>query len=233
MMFARKFSSAVRLATMLALSTSSLLLVAGCNIVHAGSYILEGPGKIVAEYELRQVKTVVFVDDQKNVLPRTTLRVIIGDDVSAILLTEKLVPSTISPRDAISMSRSREQDGTKLSLEKLGKELGAEQVIWVRPYAFDLDGYDDQQGARPTAMVHVKVIDVTNRVRVYPPGDSFPEGRDLTISLLRDVNRDELATTIGRRKIEEALAAEIADDVAKLFYEHERLDLGEKVNDHN
>ncbi len=232
-MRATKLSIALRLAALVACTSACMVLLAGCNIVHAGSYILEGPGKIVAEYELQQVKTVVFVDDQKNVLPRTTLRVIIGDDISAKLLTEKLVPSTISPRDAISMSRSREQDGTKLSLEKLGRELGAEQVIWIRPYTFDLDGYDDQQGARPTAKVHVKVIDVTHRVRVYPPGDSFPEGRDLTITLLRDVNRDELATTIGRRKIEEALAAEIADDVAKLFYEHERLDLGEKVNAHN
>ncbi|MSR40530.1 MAG: hypothetical protein EXS10_01305 [Phycisphaerales bacterium] len=213
----------------LTLTATTLLSLSGCNIVHAGSYILEGPGKIQAEYELRPVKTVVFVDDLKNVLPRTTLRVIIGDDISAKLLNEELVPSTISPRDAITMSRNREQEGTKLSLEKLGKELGADQLIWVRPYAFDLDGYEDQAGARPTAKVHIKVIDVTNRVRVYPPGDSFPEGRDITVALLRDVNRDELSTSIGRRKIEEALAVEIADDVAKLFYEHERLDLGEKL----
>ncbi|RLS64036.1 MAG: hypothetical protein DWH96_04580 [Planctomycetota bacterium] len=212
------------------LASCALLVASGCNLVSAGSYILEGPGKIDAEYELRQVKTVVFVDDQKNVLPRTALRVIIGDDISARLLTEELVPSTISPRDAISISRSREQAGTKLSLEKLGKELGADQVIWVRPYIFDLDGYEDQQGARPTAKVHVKVIDITSRQRVYPPGDSFPEGRDLTISLLRDVNREELTTTTGRRKLEEALSTEIADDVAKLFYQHERLNLGEKVN---
>ena len=212
------------------LASCALLVASGCNLVSAGSYIIEGPGKIDAEYELRQVKTVVFVDDQKNVLPRTALRVIIGDDISARLLTEELVPSTISPRDAISISRSREQAGTKLSLEKLGKELGADQVIWVRPYIFDLDGYEDQQGARPTAKVHVKVIDITSRQRVYPPGDSFPEGRDLTISLLRDVNREELTTTTGRRKLEEALSTEIGDDVAKLFYQHERLNLGEKVN---
>ena len=127
------------------LASCALLVASGCNLVSAGSYILEGPGKIDAEYELRQVKTVVFVDDQKNVLPRTALRVIIGDDISARLLTEELV-------------------------------------------------------------------------------------RDLTISLLRDVNREELTTTTGRRKLEEALSTEIADDVAKLFYQHERLNLGEKVN---
>ena len=80
------------------LASCALLVASGCNLVSAGSYILEGPGKIDAEYELRQVKTVVFVDDQKNVLPRTALRVIIGDDISARLLTEELVPSTISPR---------------------------------------------------------------------------------------------------------------------------------------
>ena len=67
-----------------------------------------GPGKIDAEYTLPNKKTVVFIDDPKNILPRTALRTAIGDAVSFDLMQRELLTSTVATRDAIAATKKKE-----------------------------------------------------------------------------------------------------------------------------
>jgi hypothetical protein len=213
-------------------ASALLILLSGpaCNVVAPASYALFGPGKVAAEHTLAQSRTVVFVDDRQNVLPRTALRAMIGEKVSQDLMTLELIPGAVRPADAIAATRQQE-DGTKpMSIAAIGRELECQQVIYVQITRFAIagDGTDrNGVGARPTAAASIKVIDVVNNVRAYPTGDSNA-GREL-VAKLREVDRDAVSTVAKRRTVEDRLAMELGDQIGKLFYEHERVELGENL----
>ena len=86
-------------------ATVVLSALVSCNIITPVAYAIEGPGQIDAEYTLPDKKTVVFVDDPRNILPRTALRTAIGDAVSFDLMNRELLTSTVATRDAIAIAR--------------------------------------------------------------------------------------------------------------------------------
>lgn len=205
-------------------------LLGSCNIVTPVAYAIEGPGKIDAEFKLNDKKTVVFVDDPQNIFPRTALRATLGDAVSFDLMERKVLTTTVKSVDAIQASRTKAQgDARKLvSVETIGRTTGASQVIVIQPTTFDIVGRNDLNGLRPTASVRVKVIDLDAGVRTFPASDVLPEGREVK-SDVREISADLIRTPAGRRDIEEKLVQRIAINVARLFYEHDRIDLGENL----
>jgi hypothetical protein len=207
-------------------------ILPGCNLAAPALYAIDGPGRIDAEHELAEVRTVVFVDDRRNVFPRTALRTSIGEAIAKDLLGRKLVPSIVSPRDAIALARQKESGTKPLSIAAIGRELDAQQVLYVQVVSFSLTGdgasADSGFGVRPTATCRVKVIDCAANVRTYPVGDIGESGR-LVTSRIREVDTEGLRTVAARRAVEDRLAARLAIDVAELFYEHDRVDLGENL----
>lgn len=214
-----------------ALAAAVLLsALASCNIITPVAYAIEGPGQIDAEYTLPDKKTVVFVDDPRNILPRTALRTAIGDAVSFDLMNRELLTSTVATRDAIAIARTGSGGSADklMSIEAIGRALDASQVIHIQPEVFDLAGRSDSQGLRPTAKVVVKVVDIDQQVRVYPSEHTLPRGREVTATI-READQSVLRTRAGRTQIEEELARKIASQVGKLFYQHDRIDLGENL----
>lgn len=208
-----------------ALSAAAALLP-GCNIVAPIAYAVEGPGTIDAEHTLAEVDTVVIVDDPRSLMPRLPLRVGLGEEVGKALLREKLVPKVISSRDAVAFMRSTDRKSAPASIESVAAAVGAAQVVYLQVSDFSLVGTDGRP--RPYAEVFVRVIDIAGRARVYPPDP--PEGR-LVTAQMREASTDLYATPTSRRVLEEGLVDRIAADVAKLFYKHERVDLGENLRD--
>jgi hypothetical protein len=208
----------------------ALSALASCNIITPVAYAIEGPGQIDAEYTLPDKKTVVFVDDPRNILPRTALRTAIGDAVSFDLMNRELLTSTVATRDAIAIARQGSGGSADklMSIEAIGRALDASQVIHIQPEIFDLAGRSDSQGLRPTAKVVVKVIDIDLQTRVYPSEHTLPRGREVTATI-READQSVLRTRAGRSQIEEELARKIASQVGKLFYQHDRVDLGENL----
>ena len=200
-----------------------------CNVVAPALYAIDGPGKVDAEHELAEVRTVVFVDDRRNVFPRTVLRTAIGEAIAKDLLARKLVPSIVSPRDAIALARQKESGTKPLSIATIGRELDAQQVLYIQVVSFDIAGDGETEGGgfgfRPTATCRVKVIDCVANARTYPVGDIGESGR-LVTTRIREVDPESMRTVAARRAVEDRLAARVALDVAKLFYEHDRVDLG-------
>ena len=200
-------------------------LAAACNIVTPAAYIIEGPPSNDAQYTLPDRKVVVFVDDRKNMLSRTQLRTIIGDKVSGDLLAQKLVPDAVASRDALAVARRDESAGKPLTTAEIGEKVGAEVVIYVRMLTFNIA---EPGGApRPNATAQVRVIDATNRTRLFP---SDPEDLGVEVpSTMREVSLDLYNTTTGRRSVEEQLATNLGDRIAKLFYKHEKNELGKGI----
>lgn len=205
----------------------ALVSLSGCNIIVPVSYVLEGPGQIDAEFELRDVVTVVFVDDRKSTFPRTSLRAIVGQAVTDQIVSEEaLEPSKmINARDTLALARQLESATSRVSIERIGLEAGAQQIIYVtlEGFALTLDGHTP----RPTSICKVKVLDLSTGTRVYPDARA-PTGREVQTQL-REVDTDAFKTFARRRKVEDELAHETGVAVAKLFYKHERVNLGEHL----
>ncbi|MCA9286615.1 MAG: hypothetical protein KDA22_15425 [Phycisphaerales bacterium] len=214
--------SRLRGAAILVSAAGALLAAGACNIVGPVAFIIEGPPKTPAMFELPDRPTVVFVDDRKNVLPRSSLRMVIGDTAAEALLTSKTLTKTISARDAINLARVQETGRKPMSIDAIGEAVGADIVIYVNMVSFgeaDLDGLP-----RPTAAAEVRVIDVVNDVRLFPVDVGSPQ----YVQAVGDPVSPEMTRSASMvRQIEDVLAARLGAEVAKLFYEHETKPLGE------
>lgn len=201
--------------------------LAGCNYIVPVAYMIEGPGLIDAEFELRDTVTAVFVDDRENVFPRTSLRAMVAESIVDQLVKEGAVApdKMIDARDTLALARSLETSSNRLSIERIGREAGAEQVIYVEleGFALTLDGFTP----RPTSVCRVKVLDLATSSRVYPMG-AAGEGREI-VTQLREVDPASFESFARRRKIEDLLATDTGVEVAKMFHQHDRVDLGENL----
>ena len=146
----------------------AILLVGpvGYNLLAPASYVIDGTGTAPAEHVLEQRKTLVFVDDQTNVLPRTVLRSNLATTISADLQARELIPSYVNPSDAMAMVRSKERSGKRMSMEAIAREAGVTQMIFIEMEGFSLTA--ETWVPRPNATCLVKVLDFDHGMRVYP-----------------------------------------------------------------
>ncbi len=209
-------------ATAISVICPAVLLVAGCNYLLPASYIIEGPPKSPAAFELPSKRTVVIVDDKINRMPRVALRVGIGDSVGTHLLENDVVPETITTRDAVALIRRMDTASKPVSIQRICESLGAEQVVYVEIDEFNLSGGREEGG--PEAVALVKVLDIANGSRLWPTA-----GSEAVQSFLQDINPSLITTSAGRREVEDKLAEKLGEDIAKLFYAHERRELGGRL----
>jgi hypothetical protein len=217
----RLIAAALRIAALACAMLPPVLLAPGCNFLIPASYLIEGPPKEPARYELPRRKTVVYVDDRANRMTRAALRTAVGEEVGTLLLQQALVPEVISTRDAVAYARRVDTTDKHVSIRKIGEAVGAEQVIYV-----DIDEYRisaDGATPRPAAIVNVKVIDVASGARLWPDGTD--QGEQMVIRT-REQSMELYNSSAGRRRVEDALAKQVAEDISKLFYEHEKRELG-------
>lgn len=220
-----------RLATRLATVTAAVITavtLASCNILSPAAYLAMGQPKAPAMYELEDRPTLVFVDDRNNAIPINSSRVRrqIADDATKQLMKLELVTVTISPRDAMALSRNRDREGKLMSMGEIGAAVGAEQLIYIEMLSYR--GSPDNVTPRPSAACRVKVIDVVNRIRLFPPPDAEKPWQEVIVQG-PPVSPELYRTSNGRRQIEQLLAAEIADKVTKLFYKHVPDELGSRL----
>jgi hypothetical protein len=139
-------------------------------------------------------------------------------------MARKIVTRTISPHDAMSLASRHDTHKNVMPVDALGRAVGAEQIVYVEMLVFqDSEG----QVPRPVAACRVRVIDVENRERLFPPPDAERPFRVLEVRM-REVNPDLYRSRATRYQISESLANELGDRIAKLFYKHER-DLGGRL----
>ncbi len=218
----------VRLGLLLAVVAPSAAL-ASCNIMTGAAYILGGQPKVAAEYKLEDRPTVVFVDDRGNVIEQNAIRTrqAIAEKVSEELMVEKLVTITIRPADALAVARRQDREGNILAIDAVGTSVGAEQVIYVEMVAFQ--GSPDGYTPRPMAACRVRVIDVPNRVRLFPSPEAQEPSR-LVQLVSPDVSLDLYQSAAGRRQIEKSMANQLGDRIAELFYKHVPNEVGSRLN---
>jgi hypothetical protein len=206
------------------LAICSCFVMSSCNIVAGATYVLSPDPEQEALFVLPNVRTVVFVDDRRNVMHPTRLRKVIADRVTTDLLTNEILTTMISPKDVFRVSGANDRYNNPLPIAELGKAVEADVVIYVEMESFGLT--NDGQTANPIASCSVRVVSVNENARLFPTD----KPSYFVNANLKNVNPHRVSSNSEIRKLAEELAEELGENVAKLFYDHIIGRLGENLD---
>ncbi len=191
--------------------------MAGCNILGPVFLLAHGPPKIYREHTLdKEKKIAILIDDPGGRIPRTQLRIIMGEEAEQILLNKNLVADAISARSTIAVA-AQARGGEPPSIAAIGRTVGADQVIWVGIESFSLSS--DGQIYEPTVVATVKLIDVASDSRIWPAsGAGYP------LVIKRSMRtRDPPKSRSEAEQVHIELARFAGRGIAELFYDEERI----------
>ncbi len=199
---------------------------AGCNVVAGVAYVVSPDPEQEAIFVLPQKKTVVFVDDRRNIMHPSRLKNVLADRTTADLLGHEVLANMIAPQDAMRFAASQDRSGSILTIGAIGKAVDASIVIYIEMTAFTLtvDGHNPA----PIAGCSVRVVDVENRKQLFPPIDGTNAAYPVRAALHK-VGSHQIKTVSASRHLASGLAQEMGDAVAKLFYKHTTGRLGENL----
>ncbi len=198
----------------------ALPLMAGCTYTGGQLLFLLGVGKgklIEAKFTLTEEPILIFVDDPGERITWPGSFAHIGEALAQQLLEHEAAKKII-PTATLQRIRQSEPEFEKFSCRQIGEKTGATQVVWLEVLDFLVtqDVYDTGHAA--FVNVSIKVIDVKweehdGRARLWPKS---PEGAVVVASLTANkVLELKTHNTISR-----FLAEELAEKVAKIFYEY-------------
>jgi hypothetical protein len=200
------------------------LTCAGCDAPGFVTYVIAGPPKVDAVFDLDERATLVIVDDPNNLMGDPNNPAVIAANVGFHLRENEVIePELIVSQDRLTVLAG--QMGKRYfatPIDEIGRRLDAEQVIHVQVRGMDLQS--DNTYYEPTADVEVKVIDVVTGDRLFPPIEpDLPRretqpGHEMLISLKAqtiDETRRHALQMLTR-----TLAERVGLEVAQLFYKH-------------
>ncbi|MAI67230.1 MAG: hypothetical protein CMJ26_05075 [Phycisphaerae bacterium] len=204
-------------------SVVSFGLLSSCNIASVATYIGSPDPSQDAVCVLPNVRTVVFVDDRRNVMHPTRLRRIVAEKITDDLLQNDTLVTMVSPRDILRISSTGDRYGEPIPISQLATSVDAENLIYVELTGFSLTS--DGHTAKPVANCNVKVINARKRERIFP----LVEESFRVQAVVTNIAPSRLVGSGEVRKLSEELAINLGDAVAKLFYSHYTGRLGEDV----
>ncbi len=199
---------------------AAAVFVGGCG--YTGGKMLYflgfGKGKLIeAKFQFAEGPVLIFVDDFTKRVDLPSAKSDLTDQLAQELLRHESAKKII-PYATLQRMQQSDPDFAKLSCREIGERVGAEQVLWVRveDYLVTEDVYESSSAAHVTTTI--KVIDAKEKkdrrkVRLWPASMAgFPVAASLTGS---DVLRLKTLPAISKE-----LTGKLAEDIAKLFYEH-------------
>ena len=154
-----------RILLLLALSAFGFLGT-GCNVASGVAYFVTPNPKVEAQYEIRDIPTVVFVDDRRNTVNPVRFRRLIAETASQDLLDQELVAEVFSPRDADLAARRFDRGSTPVEISRIADAVEARQIIYVEMIRFVLSR--DGISPDPYASCNIRVLDLEKKKQVFP-----------------------------------------------------------------
>lgn len=173
------------------------------------------PKKVPPEFELPKGKNVlVFVDDMLNPVSYEPIKIQLTSRLNEHLVAHEVAAKTVS-HDRLAALIAATPSFNLLSVSEVGQKLGADVVLYVRVDDFALKDVGAQQLWRGRIETTVRMVGV-EAGRLWPKGRIAghtmpPVEKPITVQA-SDSYADDLTNE---------MAAEMADKIAKLFYEHE------------
>jgi len=201
--------------SLLATLTLAVAVLGGCE---APAFVLSNvlPQKVQAIYEPDDVPTVIFVDDPRRKLPNRQMNGVLANHIGYTLKKEEAIAEIIPPHLVDNLRANNPEEFNTWAIDKIGRRLGAKQVIYVLVEEFDMGEETREVALRPEMSVRVKVVDVESGRRLFPNKDElgFQYTKQLFYKPVHNESRS--ADQMWGRK----LMATAGDEIAKLFYEH-------------
>jgi hypothetical protein len=191
-----------------------ILTLPGCGAAGWFASLLP-PDKIEAKFEFPEDKTVaVLVDDPNHLVKFSPVKYELAKKLNKQLVEHKICDDVIPPSDIMKLSAVT-PGFNRLSNAEIGKKLGADIVINIRIKLFRLKDAQYSQIWQGKLQTTVRVVDV-EAGRLWP-GDSLGGYQTKVVETPRVEGQ---ASPQFEVKLAKTMATEMADVIAKYFYEH-------------
>lgn len=188
-----------------------LCAVGGCNVIGAAMYKFSPPPEVPAKYTLKNVPTVVLVENYRNPDLSANESELLGRYVQEKLSDKKLV--TIVPSEKIlDLKNTRPSEYSRMTIPDIGKAVGAEQVIYIDLQAAGVGSMAGDFMYKGKGAAAVKVVDCKTGDTLWPTDSADGFGISYETPALKG---GEGSTYNGVR---DQLFNGFADRIAKLFY---------------
>ncbi|HPD31854.1 MAG TPA: hypothetical protein PLL20_17820 [Phycisphaerae bacterium] len=196
-----------------------LATVTGCGpefgavIYHLG---VGAEQKVRAEFKLPAGPVLILVDDEMDLVSPPSTRETLVDELATRLKEHKVV-ERVTTNEELALIRRSAADFDELSVREVGRRANADTVIWMNVEDFYVDRDLEMMVAPARFGVKLKVFNAREedrlKIRLWPPER---DGRRIDIT----ISPHEARRCKSRSELDRLLASTMADEVAKLFYDH-------------
>ena len=169
--------------------------------------------KVGAKYKLRAGNLLILVDTPVGVARSSGVRAVLSRELEREIelygLSENVIPAS-----ELSVLRSSREDFEELDIGRIGRELWAEQVLYVEIIEFQLGTLLDKPAGQGLMRGRVKVFDVEQNRRVWP--EIKPLGHEV---IMRTGFREPMGKEY-RQDFTQELCQRMAVKIVKLFRDH-------------
>jgi hypothetical protein len=197
---------------------AGMLPLGACNIVAPIGYLVHGPEKVPAAFDLDPKKsTVVFIDDSRaSVLPSRAARRKIGETAESVLLNDADIEKVIASQDVMAVA-DREKYSKQMGIVELGEAVGADVIIYVTMETFEI--VQEEANFTPKATGRIRVVDVKEKKQIFPG--------ELAKTHLLEVTAPPRTSalpsnTSERAKVQLELAERFGRALGNVFVRHEK-----------
>jgi hypothetical protein len=192
------------------LSLALLFTALGCSAAGVAAHKVLGPPAVPAMYVPQQQPLVVLVEDYHRATALT-------DDELLSRYVEEEFRRNVEKVPVVDSAKVREvrlskpDAFKKMSVADVGREVGAQQVVWVDVTERTIESLLGGESLRGAVAVRVKVVDVKTGQTLWPLDMS--EGYPLSTGTSWGTKNPS-----SEAELKNALYRGLADKVAKLFY---------------
>ncbi len=203
----------------LVLMLTLLAGLAGCEVLGAAAETV-APSKTKAVYKPQNRVTLILVDDPANRLGNANLTDQIASVVEHELKQNEVITEFVPMRELHLLQQARGKAFDTMSLQDIGRALGAEQVLHVHIEQIDVD--TGPGVVQPEAWVRLKFLDVATGRRLFPSDTHAAAGPSAGYELHSQMRQSIRPTESAGDRIVlfTRFANHIAGDVARVFYDH-------------
>jgi hypothetical protein len=207
-----------RLVTFALVAIISLAPAAGCGpSLGAWLYTLKlyPTQTIAAQYTIPKGNLLILVDDDRDLIQPKTARDSLIDEL-AKLFKEHEVADRVTTNEELSKLRQQEPKFEKRGAREIGQLANADTVLWLNTINFSLNNDLEMTVTPGKFAVMVKVVNAkaekADEVRLWP---TDRDGRLVEVTM----SSHDIRQCKSLKEAHEKMAAALADEVAKLFYE--------------
>jgi len=149
---------------------ATLAAAAGCNIIGPAAYYLRPPQIQKPEFKLTDGRVAVLIDSARGVPENPVFNESLYSKVVEISRVKKRKTTFVPLREIVGL-RHANSDFAHWSVQRIGRELNAEQVLYIKIARLDVSEGADLPVAEPVVEVHTSVIGVNTTpdlARLWP-----------------------------------------------------------------